>query len=100
MTGGTGANLPASNIIVQTIKGQSNMRYSRLSDAQISQAIHETDSTLDALVKYQNFLATGAGLPKNDAARIELMETNVKMAARLRTELDGLKEEQSKRLAT
>jgi hypothetical protein len=75
------------------------MRYSTLSDPQVSQAIHETELALNALGKYQQFLATGAGLPKSDAARIELMESNVKMADRLRRELDGLKEEQSKRIA-
>jgi hypothetical protein len=33
------------------------------------------------------------------AARIELMTSNVKIAAKLRAELDELKQEQSKRLA-
>ena len=73
------------------------MNTSRLSDAQLSQLAHETNAALAAYVKYQNFLATGAGLPKDDASRIELMELNVKMADRLRRELDELTAELSKR---
>jgi hypothetical protein len=51
----------------------------------------------DALVRYQTFLATGEGLPTEDGTKGKLMESNNKLAERLRLELDELRQEQLRR---
>jgi hypothetical protein len=75
------------------------MDASKLSDQQIAQAIEEETGVLNGLVKYQNYLASGRGLPKNDTSRIQLMESNVKIGVKLRGEIDLLMAEQNKRMA-
>jgi hypothetical protein len=73
------------------------MRYSHLSDDALSQGLFETERAWDALVRYQTFLATGKGPPTEDATRGELVESNNKLAERLRRELDELRQEQLRR---
>jgi hypothetical protein len=74
------------------------MDASRLSDAQSARGIEEDTDVLRALAKYQNCLASGRGLPKNDQARIQLMESNVKIGIKIRREIDELMADQGKRI--
>jgi hypothetical protein len=69
------------------------MRYSQLTGEQLLQALSESYSVVAAITKYQGFLAGGAGLPKNDTARIELMTANTKMIEKIRTEIRVLEHE-------
>ena len=48
------------------------MRHSQLSDEQILLALSESYNVVAAIAKYQVFLVSGIGLPKDDAAGIEL----------------------------
>jgi hypothetical protein len=73
------------------------MRYSNLSDDQIIQGLAESHSAIATLMKYQHYLATGAGLPKDDAARVELMISNVRLVASIQTEIEALRAELAKR---
>ena len=49
------------------------MRHVPLSNEQILQALSESYNVVAAVTKYQVFLMSGIGLPKDDARRIELM---------------------------
>jgi hypothetical protein len=73
------------------------MRYSNLSDAQILHGLSESHATMAALMKYQHFLSTGDGLPKDDAARVELMISNITLVGKLRAEIEALQTELAKR---
>ena len=48
------------------------MRHAPLSNEQILQALSESYNVVAAITKYQVFLTSGIGLPKDDAGRIEL----------------------------
>ena len=49
------------------------MRHSQLSNEQILLALSESYNISAAITKYQVFLASAIGLPKDDTGRIELM---------------------------
>lgn len=73
------------------------MRYSHLTDQQIFQAISDSHEAIAALVRYQNHLATGRGLPKDDAARIELMTANIRLVQRIKDDIAELEKELDRR---
>jgi len=50
--------------------------------------MHDANDAMSAITKYQIFLATGEGNPKNDDARIELMRSNLKLVQKLKTEFE------------
>ena len=66
------------------------MKYRHLSKQELKRAIVETSAAAKDVKKYEDFLATGKGLPKNLAARIELMTSNVKLLAKLQAQLQHL----------
>jgi hypothetical protein len=72
--------------------------YSHLSDAQLIQALKEQNEALQNVNTYQQWLAKGAGLPKDDDARIQTMESNIKLALRLQERIAELEAEQAKRI--
>jgi hypothetical protein len=63
------------------------MRYSHLSQDQLLHGIGESHMVIANLVKYQEYLSTGSGLPKDEVARAELMVSNVKMVAKIKEDL-------------
>jgi valyl-tRNA synthetase len=69
------------------------MRYSQLSGQQILLALSESHNVIAAITKYQASLASSAGLPKDDAARIELMAANLKVIDKIQTEIRALEHE-------
>lgn len=69
------------------------MRYSQLSGQQILSALSESHMVVAAITKYQASLASGIGLPKDDAARIELTAANLTVVDKIRTEIRALEHE-------
>jgi hypothetical protein len=63
------------------------MRHAPLSNEQILQALSESYNVVAAITKYQVFLTSGIGLPKDDAGRIELMAASMTMLEKIRTEI-------------
>ena len=53
------------------------MRHAPLSNEQILQALSESYNVVAAITKYQVFLTSGIGLPKDDTGRIELMAASM-----------------------
>jgi hypothetical protein len=72
------------------------MRYSRLSRGQILETLSQSHATIAAVIKYQAFLITGAGLPENDTPRVELMAANKEVIDKIRAEIRALEEELTK----
>jgi hypothetical protein len=66
------------------------MRHSQLSNEQILGALSESYNIVAAITKYQVFLASGIGLPKDDTARSEIMTASVNVAEKIRTEIRAL----------
>ena len=54
------------------------MRHSELSNEQILLALSESYNVVAAITKYQLFLTSAIGLPKDDPARSELLTANIK----------------------
>jgi hypothetical protein len=73
------------------------MRYSQLSDEQILLALSESYNIIAAITKYQVFLASAIGLPKDDMARNELMAASTKVLEQIRTEIRALEHELDRR---
>jgi hypothetical protein len=73
------------------------MRFSQLTKEQILRALSESHMAIANLSRYQSFLATGEGLPKSDAARIELMISNTKLIEKIQEEIADLDKELSSR---
>ena len=63
------------------------MRHSQLSNEQILLALSESYNVVAAITKYQVFLTSGIGLPKDDPARSDLMTANMKALEKIRTEI-------------
>jgi len=72
-------------------------RYAQLTESQIWQAISESHEAIAGLIKYQRYLSTGSGLPKNDEARIQLMASNVKLVQKIQSEIKELQKELERR---
>jgi hypothetical protein len=70
--------------------GGQPMRHSQLSNEQILLALSESYNVVAAVTKYQVFLTSPIGLPKDDTARNELMTANMKVLEKIRTEIRAL----------
>jgi hypothetical protein len=55
-------------------------RYEKMSDDQIARALGEYRDTLRAIEKYQSYLASGNGLPRDELSRLQLQISNSKLA--------------------
>ena len=73
------------------------MRHAPLSNEQILQALSESYNVVAAITKYQVFLTSGIGLPKDDAGRIELMAASMTVLEKIRTEIRALEHELDRR---
>jgi hypothetical protein len=73
------------------------MRHSQLSNEQILLALSESYSIVAAITKYQVFLASGIGLPKDDTARSEIMTASANVVEKIRTEIRALEHELDRR---
>ena len=73
------------------------MRHSQLSNEQILLALSESYNIIAAITKYQVFLASAIGLPKDDMARNELMAASTKVLEQIRTEIRALEHELDRR---
>ena len=69
------------------------MRHSQLSNEQILLALSESYNIIAAITKYQVFLASAIGLPKDDTGRIELMAASMTVLEKIRTEIRALEHE-------
>jgi len=77
-------------------RGQA-MRHSQLSNEQILLALSESYNVVAAITKYQVFLTSGIGLPKDDTGRIELMAASMTVLEKIRTEIRALEHELDRR---
>jgi hypothetical protein len=73
------------------------MRHSQLSNEQILLALSESYSIVAAITKYQVFLTSGIGLPKDDTARGEIMTASLNVVEKIRTEIRALEHELDRR---
>jgi hypothetical protein len=73
------------------------MRHSQLSNEQMLLALSESYSIVAATTKYQVFLASGIGLPKDDTARSEIMTASVNVVEKIKTEIRALEHELDRR---
>ncbi len=73
------------------------MRHSQLSNEQILLALSESYNIIAAITKYQLFLASAIGLPKDDTGRIELMTASITAVEKIRTEIRALEHELDRR---
>jgi len=73
------------------------MRHSQLSNEQILVALSESYNVVASITKYQLFLTSAIGLPKDDPARSELLTANVKALEKIRTEIRALEHELDRR---
>ena len=73
------------------------MRHSQLSNEQMLLALSESYSIVAAITKYQVFLASGIGLPKDDTAQSEIMTASVNVVEKIRTEIRALEHELDRR---
>jgi hypothetical protein len=69
------------------------MRHPQLSNEQILLALSESYNVIAAITKYQVFLASATGLPKNDTGRVELMAASITVLEKTRTEIRALEHE-------
>jgi len=73
------------------------MRHSQLSNEQILLALSESYNIVAAITKYQVFLVSGIGLPKDDAARSEIMSASINVVEKIRIEIRALEHEPDRR---
>jgi hypothetical protein len=73
------------------------MHHSQLSNEQILLALSESYNIIAAITKYQLFLASAIGLPKDDTGRGELMTASVTAVDKIRTEIRALEHELDRR---
>ena len=73
------------------------MRHAQLSDEQILLALSESYNIIAAITKYQVFLASGIGLPKDDPVRSEIMTASINVVEKIRTEIRSLEHELDRR---
>jgi hypothetical protein len=73
------------------------MRHSQLSNEQILLALSESYGIVAAITKYQVFLTSGIGLPKDDTARSEIMTASLNVVEKIRTEIRALEHELDRR---
>jgi|SRR5271155_3203833 len=73
------------------------MRHSQLSNEQILLALSESYNIVAAITKYQLFLASAIGLPKDDSGRSELINASTTVVEKIRTEIGALEHELDRR---
>ena len=73
------------------------MRHSQLSNDQILLALSESYNIIAALTKYQLFLTSVIGLPKDDVGRNEITTASIIAAEKIRTEIRALEHELDRR---
>jgi hypothetical protein len=73
------------------------LRHSQLSNEQVLLALSESYNIIAAIKKYQVFLASGIGLPKDDTARSEIMTASMDGVEKIRTEIGTLEHELDRR---
>ncbi|MGD0334101.1 MAG: hypothetical protein ABSA90_12740 [Xanthobacteraceae bacterium] len=73
------------------------MSYSQLSDEQVLEVLAKSHEAIVNILRYQSFLASGSGLPKNDAALNQLIGANTKWLEKTRAEIKALESELSRR---
>ena len=73
------------------------MRHSQLSNEQILLALSESYNIIAAVTKYQLFLASAIGLPKDDQGRNEIMTASITAVEKIRTEIRALEHELDRR---
>ena len=73
------------------------MRHSQLSNEQILLALSESYNIVAAITKYQVFITSPIGLPKDDTARSELMAASMTAVEKIRTEIRALEHELDRR---
>ncbi len=73
------------------------MRHSQLSNEQILLALSESYNIIAAVTKYQLFLASAIGLPKDDTGRNEIMVATVSAVEKIRAEIRALEHELDRR---
>lgn len=61
-----------------------------MSKAEIATAIEQTQKAIDGSKSYVKFLATGQGLPKDDASRQELADSHTRLVHRMELEVEEL----------
>jgi len=66
-----------------------------MKDEELWSAIEEANRNISTIVKYQAFVSTGSGKP--DRARIELMESNVRLIHTFQDHIRDYLEELSRR---
>ena len=59
--------------------------------------LREPTNIIAAVTKYQLFLASAIGLPKDDTGRIELMTASITTVEKIRTEIRALEHELDRR---
>jgi hypothetical protein len=77
--------------------GGTAMSYSQLSDEQVLEVLAKSHEAIVNILRYQSFLTSGAGLPKNDAALNQLIAANTKWLEKTRAEIKALEGELSRR---
>jgi len=73
------------------------MRHSQLSNEQILLALAESYNVIAAVTKYQLFLASAIGLPKDDVGRNEITTASITAAEKIRAETRALEHELDRR---
>ena len=73
------------------------MHHSQLSNEQILLALSENYNVIAAVTKYQVFLASATGLPKDDTGRIEIMAASMTVLEKIRAEIRALEHELDRR---
>ena len=66
------------------------MRHSQLSNEQILLARSESYNIIASITRYQLFLASAIGLPKDDAGRTEIMGATMTVLEKIRAEIRAL----------
>ena len=73
------------------------MSYSQLSDEQVLEVLAKSHEAIVNILRYQSLLASGSGLPKNDAALNQLIGANTKWLEKTRAEIKAIESELSRR---
>jgi type II secretory pathway component PulF len=68
-------------------------KYPRLTEAEINEAIGQTEKAIEAGKDYLKFLSTGQGLPRDLESRQQLAESHTKLIAKLEKIVDDLETE-------
>ena len=68
-----------------------------MKDEELWSAIEEANRNISTIVKYQAFVSTGSGKPRDDRARMELMESNIRLIHTFQDHIRDYLEELSRR---